>query len=412
MRMNCPHCRNSIEVLQEESFKEFTCPNCGNTFSLLGYRLTDTQNREPKPPAQGFDRAPGKIGRYEVRRELGRGTYGAVYEAWDPQLARLVAVKIQRIVDAESFLEEGRRLAQLDHPHIVPVYDVGCDSEFGSYFVSKLIQGRNLQEARLSTGPSFHDAAQIVAKLAAALHHAHQRGVIHRDIKPTNILIDGHREPYLTDFGLAISETQRSGVAKLVGSCAYMSPEQASRNADLVDGRSDIFSLGIVFYELLTGVLPFQGRTLDEVLDRIRSVPPIPPRQRNDRIPKAFEEICMRCLATKSSDRYSTASDLADALLNSLTYQPRPIDVTKVKLPPNFDALVERLAMNTHDIWAQMRISEGWQFGHTRDDRLKVHPCLIPYEILPEAEKEYDRAMLTNALSALLALGFEIRSVD
>jgi serine/threonine protein kinase len=225
-------------------------------------------------------------------------------------------------------------------------------------------------------------------------------------------LIDGHREPYLADFGLAIGENQRSGYAALVGSCAYMSPEQACQNADLVDGRSDIFSLGIVFYELLTGVLPFQGSTLKEVLDRIRSVPAIPPRQRNDRIPKAFEEICLRCLATKISDRYSTASDLADALRDSLTYQPRPIDVRNVQLPTGFDALVERLAKNTHDIWAQMRISEGWQYGHTRDDRLKVHPCLIPYEMLPENEKEYDRAMLTNALRAMVALGFEIRPVD
>jgi serine/threonine protein kinase len=364
------------------------------------------------PTSDALQHLPATIGRYEVRRALGQGTYGAVYEAWDPQLARLVAIKIQRLIHTNSFLEEARRVAQLDHRHIVPVYDVGRDPEFGPYIVSRLIQGGDLHAVRLSKGLSYHDAARVVAKIADALHHAHQRGIIHRDVKPTNVLIDLQGEPYLADFGLAISDAQRSGDVGLIGSVAYMSPEQAFRNAGLVDGRSDIFALGIIFYELLTGVRPFQGNTMEEVLDRIRSVPPIPPRQRNDRIPKAFEEICMRCLALEISDRFSTASDLADALQNAMTYQPRPIDIANVELPANFDVLVERLAQNTHEVWAQKRINEGWQYGHIRDDRLKSHPCLVPYDVLAESEKEYDRVMLINALSALLALGFEIRPVE
>jgi hypothetical protein len=379
---------------------------------LQAYCSTEPQGSAHQPLPRELHQLPNKIGRYEVRRALGQGTYGAVYETWDADLARLVAVKIQRVLQLESFLEEARRLAQLDHPHIIPIYDVGFDPKLGPYIVSRLVPGGNLQNARLSNPLSFHDAARIVAKLASALDHAHQRGIIHRDVKPSNILIDSQGEPFLADFGLAISDQKRTGDAALIGTCAYMSPEQASRNAGRVDGRSDIFSLGIIFYELLTGAHPFHANSADEVLHRIRTVPPIPLRQRDDRIPTAFEEICMKCLAATVSERYSTAADLADALLNALTYQPRPIDVSNVKQPANFPVLVERLAQNAHDVWAQMRIKEGWQYGHRRDDRLKVHPCLVPYDMLPESEKEYDRAMLVNALSALLALGFEIRSLD
>jgi serine/threonine protein kinase len=355
---------------------------------------------------------PKRIGRYEVRRQLGIGAFGAVYEGWDLQLERRVAIKVPRVDHPDLFIQEARRVAQLDHPHIIPVYDIVDDGESEPFIVSKLIEGTDLKQARISGQISYHVAARIVAKIATALHHAHQQGIIHRDVKPTNILIGINGEPYLADFGIAIEGSDRSNDLALVGSAAYMSPEQASIRADLVDGRSDVFALGIVFYELLTGVRPFVGDTEQETLTQIRSVPAIPPRQRNHLIPKAFETICLRCLETSISNRYTTAQDLADDLFDSLTYNPTPIDISQVVLPDGLGKLVDRLAENIHDVWAQKRIRDGWQFGQSRDDRSKTHPCLVPYEVLPESEKAYDRDMLLNAFSALFALGFQVLPSD
>ncbi len=373
--------------------------------------------RSVKPPGNTVADAraaavPEAIGRYEVRYLLGEGSFGAVYDAWDPRLERRVAIKAPRVSRPDMFIQEARRVAGLDHPHVVPVYDVGDDHMWGPFIVSKLIDGQDLQRVRATGRLSYHESALIIALIATALHHAHERGIVHRDVKPTNILIGSDGTPYLTDFGIAIDEQDRSDDQMLVGSAAYMSPEQASMRSGLVDGRSDIFSLGIIFYELLTGEFPFRGISVSQTLERIRTVPPIPPRQKNDRIPTSFERICLRCLAKPVAERYSTARDLADELMDALTYQPRPIDVSSVALPEGFDDLIEKLAENTHEVWARRRIAEGWQYGPKRDDRLKTHPCLVPYSGLPESEKLYDRDLLLNAIQSLPALGYQISRVE
>src|SRR3984893_13554160 len=228
---------------------------------------------------------PRHIGRYRVEKILGQGGFGLVYLAHDEQLQRPVAVKVphrHRVStseDAEAYLTEARTVASLDHPHIVPVYDVGSTEEFPCFVVSKFIEGTTLASKTGEHRPLFGEAAELVATVAEALHHAHRRGLVHRDVKPSNILLDNSGEPYVADFGLALKEENVGKGPGYAGTPAYMSPEQASGEGHRVDGRSDIFSLGIVLYEMLTGRRPFSGQTRDEVLEQITSLEAKPLRQ-------------------------------------------------------------------------------------------------------------------------------------
>jgi predicted Ser/Thr protein kinase len=265
-----------------------------------------------------------RLGRYRVERVLGRGGFGVVYLAHDDQLHRQVAIKVphrERISspqDAEAYLAEARILASLDHPHVVPVYDVGSTEDSLPFVVSKFIEGSDLRQKFKEARPSVHESAALVATVAEALHHAHLKGLVHRDIKPANILIDRAGKPHVADFGLALKEDDFGRGPGFAGTPVYMSPEQARGAGHLVDGRSDNFSLGVVFYELLTGRLPFRGQTRDELLERIANVEARPPRQANDGIPKELERICLKALAKRASERYSTARDMADDLRNFL----------------------------------------------------------------------------------------------
>src|SRR5262249_2825335 len=196
----------------------------------------------------------------------------------------------------------------------VPVYDVGSSDPFPCFVVAKFIAGMDLktktQQERLS--PLW--MAELVARVAEALHHAHTRGLVHRDIKPGNILIDQAGRPYVVDFGLALRERDLGTGHHYAGTPAYMSPEQARGEGHRVDGRSDIFSLGVVIYELLTGRKPFRGDSHQEVMEQIITTEPRPLRQIDDTIPRELERICLKALSKRASERYTTASDLAEDL--------------------------------------------------------------------------------------------------
>jgi len=285
------------------------------TISMIGTTGAATFH----PSAETPD-LPDKIGRYKVLGVLGEGGFGRVFLALDEELQRRVAIKVPSPARSESppdvaaFLVEARILASLDHPNIVPVFDFGRTDDGLCYVVSKLIEGSDLAGGLRHGSLSHREAAELVATLADALHYAHARRLVHRDVKPRNILIEAKGCPYLADFGLALREEDFGKGPAFAGTIAYMSPEQARGEGHLVDGRSDIFSLSVVFYELLTGTRPFHGDSQYETLEQIKTLEARPPRQSDDRIPRELERICLKGLSKRVVDRYATALDMAEEL--------------------------------------------------------------------------------------------------
>ncbi len=282
--------------------------------------LMATRDSEPKSADSIAAQLPRDFrGRFDVLQVLGEGGFGIVYRARDSQLQRDVAIKVakprRRSPRYRSmYLKEAQLLAQLDHPGIVPVFDVGETGDGSLYVVSKFIDGKPLQHEMQRQPPSYSHAANTLATVATSMAYAHQQRVIHRDLKPGNILLGKDGRPVVVDFGLAIQEEPGATQNAVVGTPAYMSPEQARGESHRVDGRADIYSLGVILYQWLTGALPFRSDSVNELLESIRSVDVRPPRQLRRDIPRELERICLKALSKRASDRYATAEDFADDL--------------------------------------------------------------------------------------------------
>lgn len=270
-----------------------------------------------------------QIGRYRIERLLGRGGFGTVYLARDDELQRLVAVKIprrerfRRPRDAERFIDEARHCAQLKHPGLVAVHDIGRLSDGTCFVVMEYIDGRPLSALIARGSVPFAKAADIVASVAEAIHVAHKNGIVHRDLKPGNILIDAQGLPHVTDFGIAFNEQQAESGSpqELAGTPEYMSPEQLQAGTEKVDARSDIWSLGVILFELLTESRPFTGSWRQLVREIVRGEAPSP-RARRPEVPAALDAICRRCLSKSKRERYATAQKLSEELRSWIANGP------------------------------------------------------------------------------------------
>ena len=265
----------------------------------------------------------GYFGDYELERVLGEGGMGIVYKARQLSLNRPVALKMikaARFASADEirrFQNESEAVARLDHPNIVPIFEVG-QFEDQHYFSMKLIAGEGLDKRTREYMTKPRQSAELMAVTASAVHHAHQRGILHRDLKPANILIDAEGRPHVTDFGLAKrveadSELTRTGA--ILGTPAYMAPEQASGKRGAVTTATDVYGLGAVLYVLITGKAPFGGDSVTDTLEQVRGRPPEPPSKRNPRVPRDLE---VRCPEVSGKGLASATCQQADALAEDL----------------------------------------------------------------------------------------------
>lgn len=272
--------------------------------------------------ARLLSQGPCRLGKFHLETPLGVGSFGYVFRARDADLDRTVAIKVQRAgslcgeEEVNRFVREARSVASLQHPGIVALHEISQTEDGVCFLVYEFIEGETLEQWLLEHRPDFQTIARQVASMADALHYAHEQGVVHRDIKPANILIDRKGLPHIMDFGLAkrdAGEPQSTPDGQLMGTPAYMSPEQARGDSTGVGPRSDVYSLGVILYEMLTAERPFQGNRRMLLLQVLEDEPRAP-RQLNEHIPRDLETICLKAISKVASRRYATAREFAEDL--------------------------------------------------------------------------------------------------
>ena len=334
--VSCPECGKAYQLPEESLGRKATCKSCGNAFRVQTGADAPQSRRSVSESISGSksrisssDTLPAQIGRFQILDKLGAGAFGTVYKAYDPVLEREVAVKVPNPGllsserDKQRYLREPKAAGQLHHPNIVPVFEASLDGD-NIFIVSAFIKGRTLEKAIEEKRPDLRRAATLVMKLARALQYAHENGIVHRDVKPANIMLDAKGEPLLMDFGLArIQESAEKLTMNeaVLGTPAYMSPEQAAHNNENVGPASDQYSLGVILFEMLCGQRPFSGPAAIVMSLVIKQEPPAP-RSLNKKVPRDLETICLKAMAKEPKKRFADCQEFADDLERWLQDEP------------------------------------------------------------------------------------------
>ena len=323
LKFTCPKCKRQIAVRggNEVYGKKLPCKSCNHVFVLQ-----DPNNKTSPLPRKQLQHkkheAKTSFGHYSPLEFVGRGGMGEVYKVHEPKLSAHVALKIlPRAFDdmqekQKRFLREAQLAMQLTHPNIVKVYDIG-QIEGQHYFTMEFIDGPELNNVIKNKLLPAKKLLQMFVKICNAMQHAHEQNMIHRDLKPENIMVNRQGEPKIMDFGLAkpTDDTQRlTAAGVIVGTITHMSPEQAMGQSEELDHRTDIYSLGVILYNILTGELPFPPGPVYTMLEQVIKVPPIPPHELNESVPQQLSDICMKALAKKKEHRYQKAKNLGKAV--------------------------------------------------------------------------------------------------
>jgi eukaryotic-like serine/threonine-protein kinase len=320
--LDLDYCQQHGELAAEDEYHR-RFPSDNNLVCSV-FRNTARMNDTPQPAAIRH------FGDYEILEEIGRGGMGVVYKARQKELDRIVALKMilaSHLASTEQvgrFQTEARAAAKLRHTNIVQIHEVG---QIGGqdFFTMEYIEGKNLGQRIARRPVEQTQAVRTIIAVARAVEEAHRQGIVHRDLKPSNILLDADERPYLTDFGLAkllLSDAGQTSTREVLGTMRYMSPEQASGHSREVKPAADIYSLGAILYELLTGQPPFPEENFVDLLLAVQSGDPLLPRRLNPKIPRSLELICLKCLQKSPDDRYATAKTLADDLERYLRGEP------------------------------------------------------------------------------------------